>query len=211
MASVHLARRRDAGALQRRLAQARRAARDPSAAARPRAARALLRGAWSSSRACAAAATTRPCSSIHRQCAQPEPVASHDPRANRSRVRARPPEDGDRRARRGVSRSRRAGRAAALHQALPEFDRWRLRALDGARMAHPRAPDRARHRLRARRRAVRSRLGRGHAARADLRRRRDRRSMGDAAAALSRRARLPPCVRGLRALVGARPLLPRAR
>ena len=66
VASVELARRRDAGALQRRLAQACRAAGDPSAAARARAARALLRAAASSSRAFAAAATTRRCSSIHR-------------------------------------------------------------------------------------------------------------------------------------------------
>ena len=39
----------------------------------------------------------------------------------------RPPEDGDRRARRGVSRSRRAGRASPLHQALPRDARRRLR------------------------------------------------------------------------------------
>ena len=57
-------------------------------------------------------------------------------------------------------------------------------------MAHPRAPDRARHRLRAGRRAVRSRRAWRHAARADLRRRRDRRPVGDAAAGRARRPRV---------------------
>ena len=79
-------------------------------------------------------------------------------------------------------------------------------------MAHPRAPDRTRHPLRARRRAVRRRRRRAACARADVRRRRHRRPMGDAAAGLARRRRAPPRLRGLRALVGARASLPaRAR
>ena len=90
-----------------------------------------------------------------------------------------------------------------------EFDRRRLRALDGTRMAHPRAPDRARHRLRARRRAVRSRLGRG----AQLVQTYDAGVTVDQWATLLPLNRdghvLPPRVRGLRALVGARPPLPR--
>ena len=191
-----LRRRRDARALQRRRAQACRAARRSigsccaAAACRSRAAArsliALARAARQHRRRDRArrASRSRDTSHAHRRAPR-STAATHDPRADRSRVRARPPEDGDRRARRGVSRSGGAGRAAALHQALPEHDRWRLRALDRARMAHPRAPDRPRHRLRARRRAVRSRRGRGHAARADLRRRRDRRPMGDAAAGRS--------------------------
>ncbi len=75
-------------------------------------------------------------------------------------------------------------------------------------MAHPRAARRPPHRAGARCRAVRSRRDRQAGARADLRRRRDGRPLGDLAARGTRRSRVAPCVRGLRALVGAGEALP---
>ena len=129
--------------------------------------------------------------------------ARDDPREHRPRVRPRPIEDGDRRARRGVSRRGAARRAAPLHQALPVQYGRRLPPMDGARMAHPRAAGGPRHRAGARRRAVRPRRRRPARAGADLRRRRDGRPLGHAAAGGARRRDAAPCVRGLRALVGA--------
>ena len=79
-------------------------------------------------------------------------------------------------------------------------------------MAHPGAPGRPRHRPGARRGAVRPRRSRPARAGADLRCRHHRRPLGHAAAGRARRRRAAPCLRGLRALVGAgAPLPDRAR
>jgi serine/threonine protein phosphatase PrpC len=108
-------------------------------------------------------------------------------RRDGARIRPWTGQDGDRRARRGVSRGGWRRRAAALYQALPGDERRRLRVVDGARVADPRAPDRPRHPLRARRGAIRRRRRRRHAPGADIRRGRDRRPVGDPAARGSRR------------------------
>ena len=131
-----------------------------------------------------------------------------DPRRDRSRVRPRSPADGDRQARRGVPRGLGGRCATTLHQALPAHGGGRLRPVDRAGVAHPRAADRARHRLRAGSRAVRPRRAGRHAARADLRRRRDGRPVGHDPAGHAARAHVAARVRGLRALVGARAPLP---
>ena len=103
----------------------------------------------------------------------------------------------------------RAGRPPALHQALPQHARRRLRPMDRARVADPRAPHRPRHRLRAGSRAVRPR--RARRARSSC-----RRTMPAPRSTSGRRilpvardgTRAAPRVRGLRALVGARASLP---
>ena len=63
---------------------------------------------------------------------QPE-FPSHDPRAERSRVRARQPQAGDGRARRSV-REAVIPASGARYTNASQLDRRRLRALDGARM-----------------------------------------------------------------------------
>jgi hypothetical protein len=155
--------------------------------------------AWSSSRALMAVTMTATVLAIHGSptrhgaAMNPEQI---DRVFGRGRLR-----DGDGRTRRGLSRSRAPGERRRYTKRFLNSTGWRLRALDGARMAHSRAPHRARHRLRSRRRAVRSRPGPG----TQLVQTYDAGVTVDQwatlLAALSRRARVPAHVRGLRALV----------
>jgi hypothetical protein len=117
-----------------------------------------------------------------RQALQATGGASHEARRHRPRLRPRPPAHGDRRSRRGLSRARRAGRAAALHEALPRHRRGRLQRVDRPRVAHPRPPRRPRHQAGSRRRPLRPRRFRPGGAGADLRRGHHRRPLGDAVA-----------------------------
>ncbi len=126
-----------------------------------------------------------------------------EPGRHRPRLRARPAEDGDRPARRGLPRGGVARRTAALHEALPLDHGRRLPRVDRARMAHPGAAGRPRRRLRARRGAVRPRRGWRYGAGADLRRRHHRRPVGDAAAGAARRPGAGACLCRPRPLVGA--------
>ena len=113
--------------------------------------------------------------------------AGDDAGRHRPGVRPRPAAHGHRRPCRGVPRGVAAGRAAALHQALPGDAGGRLPPMDRARVADPGAPGRPRHRSGARRRPVRPRRRRPAGAGADLRRRRHRRPLDHAAAGAARR------------------------